>query len=37
MIKIKNTKVIGYEHAIRAMRNPMNSWEKSDSGIRYKM
>lgn len=33
MIKIENVEVIGWEHAIRGMRNPMNSWEKSDSGI----
>ena len=32
MIKFENTEVIGWEHAIRGMRNPMNSWEKSDSG-----
>lgn len=31
MIKIENTEVFGWEHAIRGMRNPMNSWEKSDS------
>ena len=31
MLKIKNVEVIGWEHAIRGMRNPMNSWEKSDS------
>ena len=31
MIKIENTEVIGWESAIRGMRNPMNSWEKSDS------
>lgn len=31
MIKIENTEVIGWEAAIRGMRNPMNSWEKSDS------
>ena len=31
MIKFENTEVIGWEHAIRGMRNPMNSWEKSDS------
>lgn len=31
MIKLENTKVIGWEHAIRGMRNPMNSWDKSDS------
>ena len=33
MIKLENTEVIGWEHAIRGMRNPMNSWEKSDSAI----
>ena len=31
MLKIKNVEVIGWEHAIRGMRNPMNSWDKSDS------
>lgn len=31
MIKIENTDVYGFEAAIRGMRNPMNSWEKSDS------
>ena len=31
MIKIENVEVIGWEHAIRGMRNPMNSWEKGDS------
>lgn len=31
MIKIENYEVVGWEHAIRGMRNPMNSWEKSDS------
>ena len=31
MIKFENTEVIGWEHAIRGMRNPMNSWDKSDS------
>ena len=31
MIKIENCEVIGWEHAIRGMRNPMNSWDKSDS------
>lgn len=33
MIKIENVEVIGWEHVIRGMRNPMNSWDKSDSGI----
>lgn len=31
MIKFENTEVMGWESAIRGMRNPMNSWEKSDS------
>lgn len=31
MLKIENAEVLGWEHAIRGMRNPMNSWEKSDS------
>ena len=31
MIKLENIRVVGWEHAIRGMRNPMNSWEKSDS------
>lgn len=32
MLKIESTEVMGWEAAIRGMRNPMNSWEKSDSG-----
>ena len=32
MIKIEHTQVVGWEAAIRGMRNPMNSWDKSDSG-----
>lgn len=32
MLKIENTEVTGWEAAIRGMRNPMNSWDKSDSG-----
>ena len=31
MMKIENTEVMGWEAAIRGMRNPMNSWDKSDS------
>ena len=31
MIKIEKTDVYGWEAAIRGMRNPMNSWDKSDS------
>ena len=33
MLKIENVEVMGWEHAIRGMRNPMNSWEKSDSNF----
>lgn len=31
MIKFENTEVVGWGSAIRGMRNPMNSWGKSDS------
>ena len=31
MIKVENVDVWGFEHAIRGMRNPMNSWSTSDS------
>ena len=31
-MKFENTEVWGFEHAIRGMRNPMNSWDRSDSG-----
>ena len=31
MLKIENTEVLGWDAAIRGMRNPLNSWEKSDS------
>lgn len=31
MIKVENIDVYGWEAAIRGMRNPMNSWDKSDS------
>ena len=30
MIKITNAEVFGWDAAIRGMRNPMNSWDKSD-------
>lgn len=36
MICIENVNVFGWESAIRGMRNPMNSWEKSDSHFDYK-
>lgn len=32
-MKFENTEVWGFEHALRGMRNPMNSWNKSDSYI----
>ena len=32
-MKFENTEVWGFEHAIRGMRNPLESWEKSDSII----
>lgn len=31
MLKIENAEIMGWEHAIRGMRNPKNSWVKSDS------
>lgn len=31
MIKLENLEVLGWEHVIRGMRNPKNSWDKSDS------
>jgi hypothetical protein len=34
MIKIENVDVYGWEAAIRGARNPMNSWDKSDSDYR---
>ena len=33
MIKFENVETFGWEAAIRGMRNPMNSWDKSDSGF----
>ena len=35
MLKVENVEVTGWEHAIRGMRNPMNSWDKSDSDWNY--
>lgn len=32
MLKVENIEVVGWEAAIRGMRNPKNSWAKSDSG-----
>lgn len=31
MIKFENGEIVGWEAAIRGMRSPMNSWDKSDS------
>lgn len=31
MLKIEKTEVVGWEAAVRGMRNPMNSWDQSDS------
>ena len=36
MLKIEKTEVVGWEAAIRGMRNPMNSREQSDSGHCHK-
>lgn len=33
-MKFENTEVWGFEHALRGMRNPLNSWDKSDSGLK---
>lgn len=33
MLKLENAEVMGWEAAIRGMRNPKNSWEKSDSFV----
>ena len=33
MIKVENIETWGFKHAIRGMRNPLNSWDKSDSYI----
>lgn len=33
MIRIEKTDIFGWESAIRGMRNPMNSWDKSDSNF----
>lgn len=35
MIEINNVNVFGWEAAIRGMRNPLNSWDKSDSNFEY--
>lgn len=35
MLEVSNIEVFGWEHAIRGMRNPMNSWERSDSKMMW--
>ena len=35
MIKFENTEVMNFEGAFRGMRNPLNSWGKSDSKLKY--
>ena len=35
MLKIENTETYGWEAAIRGMRNPKNSWDKSDSEWKF--
>ena len=35
MLKVENINVWGFDHAVRAMRNPLNSWDKSDSEWRW--
>ena len=37
MLEVSNIDVMGWEHAIRGMRNPMNSWGRSDSSFFTKM
>lgn len=34
-MKFENVEVWGFEHALRGMRNPKNSWDKSDSYWTY--
>ena len=35
MIKVDNVDIVGFKNAIRGMRNPLNSWDKSDSSYIY--
>lgn len=35
MIKIEHTELYGWEAAVRGLRNPLESWEKSDSEFYY--
>jgi hypothetical protein len=35
MIKVEHAVTWGWEHAIRGMRNPLNSWDKSDTTYKH--
>lgn len=35
MIKFKHTEIMNFENAIRGMRNPLDSWDRGDSGFYY--
>lgn len=35
MIEVENVSTWGFEHAVRGMRNPMDSWDKSDSDFQW--
>jgi hypothetical protein len=37
MLKIEHTNVYGFESAIRGLRNPLNSWDKSDSHFEWEV
>lgn len=34
-MKFEKTEVWGFEHAIRGMRNPLESWDESDSSVKF--
>ena len=36
-MKFEHTQVMNFEGAFRGLRNPLESWEKSDSGINYQL
>ena len=35
MLKVENVEIFNLDGAIRGLRNPMNSWDKSDSELHY--
>lgn len=37
MLKIEKTEVFGWNSAIRGMRNPLNSWDKSDTRFNWEI